>query len=104
MSNQISTHNLYSHCLDPDLNGQKTRRYTHLRPYETRNLLFSGMIFHSSQVVFRIENLVKKYHLLPSSSVLGTIVGSRSVFIFIKYLGDALVENNLHDASNWLCH
>ena len=38
------------------------------------------MIFKSSQVVFRIENLGEKYHLVPSSSVLGTIVGSKSVF------------------------
>ena len=54
--------------------------------------------------MFEKEKLGEKYYLAPSSSVLGTIVGSRSVFIFIKYLGDALVENNLHDASNWLCH
>ena len=51
-----------------------------LRPYETRNLLFLGMIFHSFQVVFIIEKLNEKYHLAPSSSVLGTIVGSQSVF------------------------
>ena len=54
--------------------------YIHLRPYDTRNLLFSGMIFKSSQVVFRIENLGEKYHLVPSSSVLGAIVGSKLVF------------------------
>ena len=71
---------LYSHCSDLDLNGQKTSRYTHLRPYETRNLLFSGMIFHSSQVVLRIENLGEKYQLVPSSCVLGTNGGSKSVF------------------------
>ena len=51
-----------------------------VRPYETTNSLFSGMIFQSSQVVFRIENLGEKCHLVPSSSVLGTIVGSKSVF------------------------
>ena len=32
------------------------------------------------QVVFGVEKLAKKYHLAPSSSVLGTIVGSQSVF------------------------
>ena len=42
------------------MNGQKTSRYTRLRPYETRNLLFFGMIFYSSQVEFRIEKLGEK--------------------------------------------
>ena len=36
---------------------------------------FSRLIFHSVQVVFGVEKLAEKYHLAPSSSVLGTIVG-----------------------------
>ena len=32
-----------------------------LRPYDTRNLLFLGMIFYSFQVVFIIEKINEKY-------------------------------------------
>ena len=51
-----------------------------LRPYETRNLPFSGMIFQSVQLVFGVEKLAEKYHLAWFSSVLGTLIGSQSVF------------------------
>ena len=36
---------------------------------------FSKLIFHSVQVVFEVEKLAEKYHLAPSSSVLGTSLG-----------------------------
>ena len=68
-------------------------RYS-LRPCETRNLLFLDMIFRSFKIVFIIKKINEKYHLAPSSSVMGTIVGWQSVFntnllkiymIFLKY-------------------